>query len=667
MSTSRFPYSELKTLPVSLGLISFLAINPALAEQSDSEDALEEVVVTATMKARSVASAPAFSSVFSAEDLAEAPVNSLSDFLDSAVGISNLADASGRDELQIRGLGGEYTVILVNGKRVSSAGAMWRGGDFDLNSVPLGDIERIEIIRGPMSSLYGADAIGGVVNIITKQPTDEWSGQLGAEYRAVTSGKGGDQYRANASISGALSDSVDLALGAEKLGQDAWYADGDASTSTDAPDREEKKALNLNSTISWQVNPNHALQLELARNRDERPYALYSGGSASREQDITRTDIGLNWTGQWENLQAQAYIKSEHSDIHDYNSSYDDPQSRNLEEDNLYTKAWLSGSIGFVDWLAGFDRRTQTIKDAATYLDTGEYDVTTNAWFAQGEAFLTDDFSVTLGGRLDDHELFGQNFSPKAYAVYQLSDALTLKGGVSKAFKAPDGSKLSAEYAIISCGGDCTLAGNPDLEPETSINYEAGFELKLSHFDLTMAYFNNRIKDLIEREVGYDTDGNPISAEWINVAKATTKGYEAQGSYDLTDSMVLSANYTRLMTSYEDADGNKVVLEHRPEHEAGVKLNWQALDRFNVNLDVAYKAGMQYSAWSNASGSWVQVYNKLPGYYVWNLGMASDIGDDLKLTYGVKNLSNTRLDNINDNYNGSVMGRSVYLGARYQF
>jgi len=657
--------SKFKPIPLTVSISAVIFINSCYAEQSG---AVEELLVTsATLQERTVASAPAFSSVFTAEDLAEAPVNSLSDFLDSAVGVSNLADSSGRDELQIRGLGGEYTVVLVNGKRVSSSGALWRGGDFDLNSVPLSDIERVEIIRGPMSSLYGADAIGGVVNIITKQPTDEWQGQIAAEYRSVLEGKDGNQHRLGASASGALTDSVDLALAAEQTGQQAWYSDSDADTSTDAPDREEKKALNLNSTLSWQVNANHALEFELARNRDERPYALYSSGTASREQDITRTDFGINWKGQWDTLQAQAYVKQEHSDIHDYNSSYDDPQDRNLEEDNLYAKAWLSGSAGMVDWLAGFDRRTQTIKDAATYLDSGQYDVTTNAWFAQGEAFFTDDFSVTLGGRLDDHEVFGSNFSPKGYVVYQLNDALTLKGGVSKAFKAPDGSKLSEEYAIISCGGNCTLSGNPDLKPETSVNYEAGFELQQDRFDLSMAFFNNHIDDLIEREIGYDESGSANSAEWINVAKATTKGYEAQGSFDITDSLLLSANYTRLITSYEDADGDEVVLEHRPEHEASMSMKWAAMDSLKVDLNVDYKAGMKYSAYSNASGSWVQEYSYLPSYYVWNLAMASQLSDALNLTYGVKNLSNVQLNDINSNYNGSVLGRSVYLGARYSF
>ncbi|MDO6806404.1 TonB-dependent receptor, partial [Wenyingzhuangia sp. 1_MG-2023] len=84
------------------------------------------------------------------------------------------------------------------------------------------------------------------------------------------------------------------------------------------------------------------------------------------------------------------------------------------------------------------------------------------------ELALTDQLTLTLGGRWDHHEIFGGHFSPKSYLVYQLNDAVTLKGGVGKAFKAPDGRKLSPEYNEISCGGSCYIPGNPDLEPETS-------------------------------------------------------------------------------------------------------------------------------------------------------------------------------------------------------
>merc|ERR1712000_657517 len=117
---------------------------------------------------RDSADVPAFTTVVTADDIAKTSVNSLPDLLRNTVGVNNLSNAAGRDELQIRGLGGEYTLVLVNGKRVSSGGAFAKGSDADLSSFPLNNIERVEVIRGPMAAIYGSDAIGGVVNIITK-------------------------------------------------------------------------------------------------------------------------------------------------------------------------------------------------------------------------------------------------------------------------------------------------------------------------------------------------------------------------------------------------------------------------------------------------------------------------------------------------------------------
>ncbi|MFP3631756.1 TonB-dependent receptor plug domain-containing protein, partial [Burkholderia sp. SIMBA_045] len=106
-------------------------------------------------------------------------------------GVNDRTDATGRDEVVIRGMGANYSLVLVNGRRVSTSDALWRGGDFDYHSIPMSAIERVEVVRGPMSSLYGSDAIGGVVNIITKRPTDTWSGEINGDYRVVEPGRGG--------------------------------------------------------------------------------------------------------------------------------------------------------------------------------------------------------------------------------------------------------------------------------------------------------------------------------------------------------------------------------------------------------------------------------------------------------------------------------------------
>jgi outer membrane receptor for ferrienterochelin and colicins len=661
-----FQQKLLATAVASLSIQSVLLAQHALAAEPENTSLSEEVIITATLGNHTTTTSPAFTTVVTADEIAKSSINSLADLLRESAGVNNYTDPSGRDELQIRGLSGQYTLILVNGKRASSSGALWRGSDFDYSSIPLNSIERVEIVRGPMSSLYGADAIGGVINIITKKPLkEEWKTTLNAEYRGIEAGAAGDQHRIGMNTSGRLTDDLSLSISGEEYEHDAWYLD--TKSASLVPSLEHKKAKNLVSTLSWNAAENHKLDLDLGYNNDERPYALYSGVADFRAQEITRTDVAVTHEGKWDWGKVTSYIKQENSDIDDFNSRYNAPKQRALEEKNTYAKSYISTTLGSSALTAGIDYRQQGISDVATYLQTGEFNVKQLALFAQDEIKLAKGLNLTLGGRLDDHEVFGNHFSPKAYLVYQATDSLTLKGGVSQAFKAPDGSKLSAEYSIISCGGACYLAGNPNLKPESSTSYEAGFELKQDDWNLSLSLFNNDIEDLIEREIGYNTANKPISAKWINIAEATTKGVEIQGAYRFSESLSLKANYTYLDTEYTNIDGNTTVLAYRPTDKASLAFNWQATSKLSADLGVHYFAGMQYAAWVQVNGSWVQGFPTLPSYYRTDLAFAYAATDAFKLRFGVKNLENVRLDEEDKNFTTHELGRNFYVSAAYSF
>ncbi len=137
---------------------------PALAANDD-----ETLVVTAAATEQSVKDAPASISVITQQDLQRKPVQNLKDVLRDVPGVQLTNEGDNRKGVSIRGLDSSYTLILIDGKRVNSRNAVFRHNDFDLNWIPVDSIERIEVVRGPMSSLYGSDALGGVVNIITKK------------------------------------------------------------------------------------------------------------------------------------------------------------------------------------------------------------------------------------------------------------------------------------------------------------------------------------------------------------------------------------------------------------------------------------------------------------------------------------------------------------------
>lgn len=645
----------------AMPMVSY-AIGDDITLTEDTEQ-LDTLVVTATMAAKKIEDIPAFATVVTKDDIAKSTVSSVADLLRETVGVNNFSDSTGRDEIQIRGLDGDYTVLLVNGKRVSAGTAFDKGSDTDLNSVPLNSIERVEIIRGPMSVLYGADAIGGVVNIITKKPQPDagWTGAASAEVRKIESGEGGDQYRVGVSGMGAITDKVALSVSVEDLRQKAWFAnDEDIS-----PLREKKNAQNLTSTLTWQAAENQEVDVDFGYNHDERPYQVFNSSGATREQEITRTDLAITHKGQWGWADTTAYIKREESDVYDYNSQYDDPEAHSgLEANNTYAKGYANKVIGMHALMAGADYQNEQLKNSYTLLDTGEYNIDQYGVFAQDEIALTDELVFTLGGRVDNHEIYGNNFSPKAYLVYNATNSLTLKGGVTKAFKAPEVSKLSEEYRTVSCGGSCTLAGNPDLEAETSISYEFGVDYHTRALNVTAAVFRNDIDNLIEREVGYDGSGNANSAKWINVATAMTRGFELSASTPLTDDLLLKANYTYLDTEAEDSDGVKTTLTGRPEHQASLSFDYQATDVLATYLSVNYISGMQYSSWVSGVGD---VYSTLPSYYRTDIGLTADVTNNLVLRAGIKNIGDVRLDEEDTGYTTYELGRNYFVSAAYNF
>lgn len=621
----------------------------------DKNNLIETMVVTASLTEQTTQTAPAFTSVVTGEEILSVPITALPEILGQAPGVHDYSDSSGRDELQVRGMSGSYTLVLLNGKRVSSSSALWRGGDFDLSSVPLSSIEQVEIVRGPMSSLYGADAIGGVINIITKAPEPEWRGNINGEYRLVDTGDGGAQSRAGFSAQGPLTETLALSVAADKLKREAWYIDGEQE-GLNSPKLEEKEAVNFYSTLRWALSDSQHLEFDVGVNDDDRPYdAYYAAGEIRdfREQNIRRSTYGVSHFGDWGWGSTTLQVQLEDGTIDDYNSRYDEPQQRELTEENFIVRGYSHFSLGESNAItAGFDYREQTVGDPVSYVETGEIAITDAALFLQDEISLSERLTLTLGGRLDDNEFFGSHFTPRAYLVFELSDSFSLKGGYSEAFKAPGGYQLSEEYKIVSCGGSCFLSGNKNLQPETSENYEIGFSAGQDSWELSAVYFENDVTDMISAQ--YDAVNN--QRYWDNVNQVETSGVEVDGAVYITPDFSLRGNYTRLDTE-NSATGEP--LENRPEQLANLQVSWDIVPLLSASLVWNYIGEQEAYAGADLV--------TLPGYSRVDLGLSSRLTDSFELRYGVKNLTDVQTQEEDENFSTYELGRNFYLSASYQF
>ena len=628
--------------PVMLALLS----TPVFCATSANE------VITVTTKAHDLRTAPASISVITADQIMAQPVNDIADVLRYEVGIQTQTDTNGRNTIGIRGMGSKYTLLLVDGKRISSSNALWRGGNFDNAPVPLGMIERVEVIRGPMSALYGSDAIGGVINIITKQPGKTWGGAADADFKAIEGKDGGDQYRTNLGISGPLTGSLLVRVNGEIFDRQAWTP---PEANEGIPLLERKETGNLATTLTWLIDDAQRLELDYLYNQDQRPLAVFSNSTGKRqgsEQQIDRNMAGLTHRGNWEWGATTLMANYEYNRIEDFNTNFQAPQRRQLEENTLTLTGYSNMTLADHGLTLGLEYLERELVDPVSYRQVGGSERhAQQALFAQDEIPFGDALTLTLGARYDHHEIFGYHLTPRGYLVYELSDSLTVKGGASQSFKAPSPHQYSRGYVMESCRGRCSVYGNDTLEPETSTSYELGLLFEEGAWETGATLYHNDIKDMIEA-YQLDPSNRWSDKSWRNVNKATTQGLELTGELTLLETLSLSTNYT-----YSNAEReNGSPLFNRPDHKANAKLTWQAMPRLSAFVATRY-TGTQFETASL----------KLPHYQTVDLGTGFKLTDQIDLRLGITNLTDVRLQEKTQEFSSVEPGRSYYLSGSARF
>lgn len=643
-----------------LGLGLFSSYSHA---QEAAPERLATITVTATQTEHSQKSAPASISIITQEDLAKRPVYDLADALQNTAGIHiNSSSAYGREEIKIRGMDSDYTLILVNGRRVNSRDALTSGysNDFDLSSIPLAAIERIEVVRGPMSSLYGADALGGVVNVILKKPSGQFEAALNYSYEMPTEGDDGAAHKASAYVGGSLIENKLLAnLVVEGIDQQAWRSEQSIYKNTDAA--EKRKGLSILSNLSWLIDDQQTLDIDLTHRTDDRKaqWNNYGISFPTNIQEMERSSAGLTYSANWnevasrlryyyervdlmDDAELMTSLAKKAGDVQQTNHTIDGQFSRALGEQHL-----LTGGAEF--------RRTELSHNQNL---NGAVSLDQSAFYLQDEWKL-DRLALTLGGRFDDYSSFGSEFSPRFYSVYQVTDQFNLKGGVGKSFKAPSISQSDPTYAVLACRGMCHVIGNPDLQPETAVSYEFGGVYENDRFYASLMYFDNDIKNMIVSDswkpgIGY----RPPVMTYTNIHAASVKGVELESKYSLNDALGVKLNYTYSDGKNKDTDQE---LDYSPRHIGNMSWDWQVNDAFGLNLNYQYTGSQMLYVPALAKSQKSDAYHTvgLSGHYQFNPGFS--------LQAGLKNLTNTKRDEVARSIDHILMGRTAFVGFNFKY
>ncbi|AKX55274.1 TonB-dependent receptor [Thiopseudomonas alkaliphila] len=677
-------------IPFSRSLLAcsvFAVSSVALANETID---FGNVVVSASGFEQKITDAPASISVVSNEDLKKKRYNNLAQALDDVEGIDvkQGVGKTGGLNISMRGMPSEYTLILIDGRRQNSAGNVTPNGFNETSTSfmpPMSAIERIEVIRGPMSTLYGSDAMGGVINIITKKVNSEWSGSVTVDHTFQEERDFGDTSNTSFYASGPV---VPELLGLTVRGSffdrqksDLSYGSG-VEVSKRGPSPVAGQNFNLGTKITFTPHDNHdfALDLEKGRqkyNNDECQLGTLDGLNSSctaadtkasgysDELKFERTQYALTHTGRFSAGTLESAITHKTTETFGRTNPGDTigkpTNATHLPTVIAGNKRELKSKELIIDtkFIAPItDNNITTV--GGQYINAKMDDGIANdqfrqesaAFFAENEWYMRDDLALTLGGRYDRHQAFGGEFSPRAYLVWNTNDNWTMKGGVSKGYKTPEINALHNGINGVTKQGEVITIGNPNLKPETSVSTEFGIYFdNLDGFNANATLFHNKFKDKINKgnDISCPFNSNGLCAQDINIGKAVTQGFELAGRWQFAPAWSISANYTFTDSEQKSGADKGEPLTNTPKHLANASLNWATTDKLDLWLKTEYRgkrarftSKYENLADKNGRSTSQSIYDTLgknmKGYTLFHLGGSYQATEALSFNATIYNL-----------------------------
>ncbi|WP_409306966.1 TonB-dependent receptor [Pectobacterium sp. B1J-3] len=644
---------------VSLALAT-TALNTIAAENNN-----DVFVVTASGYEQKLTEAAASISVVSQDELSKRKYNDLAEALSDVEGVDvrSTTGKTGGLDISIRGMSSDYTLILVDGIRQNGTADVTPNGFGAMNTSfmpPLSAIERIEVIRGPMSTLYGSEAMGGVVNIITKKVAKEWSGTATLEHTFQEDTDYGDASKFSFYSSGALvEDSLGLALRGSIFRREASEVTNSSGELLNQRGANPVKSDNylLGGKLSWQVNDKNTLWLdgEIANQKyDNKENQLGTIGVVGGYEDTLRyqrrkvtlgSDNQLDF-GTWNS--SLSYNQTENKGRLITSDSVPDNSSaagdkRLLKNTNIMLDTKLVAPLGDSHlFTVGGQYWNATMKDGIVLANSGgKFEQDYWSLFAEDEWRLLDSLAFTGGARYEYNDTFGGHVSPRAYLVWNVMDELTVKGGVSTGYKTPSLAQLHNGISGVSGQGTVTTIGNPDLKPEESVNTELGVYYEhYSGFGANATVFQNRYRNKISSLTVDD-----FSSTHTNVGKASTEGVELATTIPLwSDSWTMNLNYTFTDSEQKDGKNKGARLTNTPKHMANARVNWDVNEKLSTWLKAEYRgktARYTQNYGSLTDGQKAAYDDKgadFKSYTVFNLGGSYKLSKDVTVNGAINNL-----------------------------
>lgn len=622
--------------------------------QSTEPLVLPELVVTAsrtTVATREVGSAI---TVITAEQIERRQVRFVSDILRQVPGVavSRAGNIGAVTQVRIRGAEGNHTLVIIDGVEVNDP---MNGSEFDFSSLLADDIERIEVLRGPQSAIWGSDTIGGVVNIVTKRGRRGLRGHASAEggsfgtYRLNTGLSGGNES-ARASVSGSLLETDGINVGSTGDEKDG-YRNGTLNLTGD---------LDLARNLSVALNGRYTKAKTEGDRQDFDFPATPTQGLLVDSDDFTETEqiFGraearlLLFDGAWQQKLGAAATRADRRSVESGTTSESTGTKGRLDYQStfVFDTSTLADAAHSLTFYAerehqDFRNRSEGFPSADQYRDSTDY-----GYVGEYRLGLWDRLFLSAALRFDDNERFEDATTYRATAAYVFPESGTrLHGSYAT------GATNPTFFELFGFDPN-TFVGNPDLKPETSKGWDAGIEQKLlgDRVVLDVTYFETDLRDEIQTAFLPGFRSTPVNLS----GKSTRRGIEVAAQARVTDAFDLSGSFTWL--DAEQPNGRAEV--RRPKYMASANANYRFFEgRANVNLGVDYNGRAIDNEFVDRTN---RVRIGLEDYVLVNLAASYRLTDSVEFFGRVENLLD---EDYQDVYGFNTPGISVYAGIRVAF
>lgn len=597
---------------------------------SSSEKNTDDIVVTANRFAQPVSSVLAANSIVTRADIDRWQAKSLNDVMRRLPGV-DIAENGGRGQLGsvfIRGGSASHVLVLIDGVRMASSGVT---GSVDFSQIPMSLVQRIEYIRGPRSAVYGSDAIGGVINIITERAQD--GGVLNAGY-------GSHAYQNyDGSVRGHVSDNTVVSVAGSYEATHGYNVYPSSSLPIDR-DNDGYRSKSFWGALEQRFSESTSGFFRAYGYDNNTDYdAVFSGSSDKRYLNTRNYDAGLKFNeGIYSSQLTASYQTYDDLNFNDatgkYNGTITQIEQRNLQWGNVFSVGNGSLSLG-ADW-----RNERADAGGMSAYTNAQSRDNTGVYLTAQQQFG----SVTLEGavRGDDNQQYGRHGTWQTGAAWEFVEGYRIIGSYGTAFKAPTFDKIyDTAYS----------QGNPNLSPEESKQWEIGLEGLSDPVNWRLSGYRNEVDNLINYRAI-----TPMLGTYDNIGKAVMTGAEFTAAYD---TWWLSHQVTLEYLDAKDKTADKS-LARRAHKKAKYELSTTLENNVNVSLTWLYQGARSDTNFDVFPSQPV----KLGGYSTWDLAASYPITSHLTVRGRIANLFDKDYETA---YGYRTAGREYYLTGSYTF